>query len=162
MGGSEIGSQTEQPSIVLRAASFADMPFLREHIEKFLLDDEDLDYRQFIVAAEGDEIVGFGRIRPHKKVYELGGVGVIESRRDQGIGRMIVEHLISIFPTDDVYFTTDIPEYFEKLGFRKIEPTPRELTEKIERICKTRCRKEAVAMLYKRERKTDRIIPIPE
>jgi N-acetylglutamate synthase-like GNAT family acetyltransferase len=162
MGRSERGSQTDQPSIVLRAASLDDMSFIRGHIEKFLLDDEDLNYRQFIVAAEGDEIVGFGRIRQHKKVYELGGVGVIESSREQGIGRMIVERLISIFPTDDVYITTDIPEYFEKLGFRKIEPAPQELIEKIERVCKTKCRKEAVAMLYKRERKTDHVIPIPE
>jgi N-acetylglutamate synthase-like GNAT family acetyltransferase len=151
MGASEIGSPTEQPSIVVRAASIGDVPVIREYIEKFLLDDEDLDYHQFIVAVEGDKIVGFGRIRPHKKVYELGSIGVVESKRNQGIGKMIIEHLVNIFPTDEVYITTDIPEYFERLGFRKMEPGPRELREKIERICKTKCRGEGVVMLYKKQ-----------
>jgi len=86
-------------NVTIRLASPDDMPFITECIDRFKLDDEDLDFRQFIVAADGNEIVGFGRIRPHKEVYELGCVGVIESRRNQGIGRMIIEHLINVFPS---------------------------------------------------------------
>ena len=55
-------------SIKIRPASFNDMPFIKECIEKFRLDDEDLDCQHFIVIIDGDEIVGFGRIRPHEKV----------------------------------------------------------------------------------------------
>ena len=80
--------------------------------------DEDLDYQHFSCNhKDGDEIVGFGRIRPHEKVYELGCVGVVENRRNQGIGKTIVEHLINIFPSDDVYITTDLLDYFERFGF---------------------------------------------
>ncbi len=136
----------------MRGASPDDMPFIREHLVRFMLDDEDLDHRQFVVALEGREIVGFGRIIPHREVYELGGVGVVESRRNRGIGTIIVEHLKSIFPSDDVYIITDIPGYFEKLGFRKIENAPEELLKKIERVCKTKCRRDAVVMLYKRKK----------
>ncbi|MBI3601027.1 MAG: GNAT family N-acetyltransferase [Nitrospinae bacterium] len=133
--------------VAIREASPNDMPFIKEHIEKFRLDDEDLDHRQLVVAVAGEEIVGFGRIRPHKNVYELGSVGVIENRWGEGIGRMIVEHLVGIFPTDEIYITTDLPEYFEKVGFKRIEPGPKDLVEKIQRVCKTKWRRDAVAML---------------
>ena len=139
--------------VVLRGASPDDMPFIMEHLEKFLLDDEDVDFRQFIIAAESEEIVGFGRIRPHKKVYELGSIGVVENRRSRGIGKLIIERLIDIFPTDDVYLVTDIPGYFEKLGFRVIIDAPEELLEKIRRICAAKCRAEAVVMHLRRPKK---------
>ncbi|MBI5181939.1 MAG: GNAT family N-acetyltransferase [Nitrospirae bacterium] len=140
-------------SIFVRPAEYDDMPFIKECTEKFRLDDEDLDYRQFIVAVEGSEIVGFGRIRPHKEVYELGSVGVVEQQRNQGIGKMIVKYLIDKFPTNEVYITTDLIKYFERLGFKKIEPGPKELVEKLQRVCKSKCREGAVVMVYKRDRK---------
>jgi len=88
--------------IDIRSASPDDMPFIKECIEKFRLDDEDLDYHQFIAAMDGEEIAGFGRIRPHNDVYELASVGVVENKRSQGIGRMIIEYLINHFPADEV------------------------------------------------------------
>lgn len=117
-------------TIFMRLAESKDMPFIKEKVKDFRLDDEDIDCRQFIVAVEGDEIVGFGRIRPHNELYELGCVGVVEDRRNQGIGKMIVEHLINIFPAYDVYINTDLTEYFEGLGFRKIDDGHGELVEK--------------------------------
>lgn len=139
-----------QMLIKIRKALSDDMSFIKECIEKFQLDDEDLDCRQFVVAVEGNEIVGFGRIRPHKEVYDLGSIGVVEHKRNQGIGEMIIKYLIDNFPTDDVYITTDIPEYFKKLGFKKTEPSPKELVEKLERICKSKCREGAIVMVYKK------------
>lgn len=133
--------------IHIRPASPDDMSFIKQCIERFLLDDEDLDYHQFVVAMDDKEIAGFGRVRPHKEVYELSGVGVVEHKRNQGIGRMIVEYLISRFPASEVYITTDIPEYFERFGFKKIEPGPWELVEKLERVCKSRCRDGAAVMV---------------
>ncbi|MBI5025301.1 MAG: GNAT family N-acetyltransferase [Nitrospirae bacterium] len=126
------------------------MSFITKKITDFRLDDEDLNYRQFVVAVDGEEVIGFGRIRPHKEVYELGSVGVIENRRNQGIGKMIVEHLINIFPASDVYITTDLPGYFEKFGFRILENGPIELIEKLDRVCKSKCREGAVVMVHKK------------
>lgn len=137
-------------SVLIRKASPDDMRFIEECIENFRLDDEDIDYRQFVVAVEGREIVGFGRIRPHKEVYELGCVGVIEHKRNKDTGKIIVEHLINIFPTNDVYITTDLTEYFERFGFKRIEPGPKELMEKLKRVCKSKCREGAVVMVYKK------------
>jgi len=136
----------EKTSIQLRTASHEDMKFIKEHIEKFRLDDEDLDYRQFVVAVDGKIILGFGRIRPHKEVYELGCVGVVEDRRNQGIGKVLVEHLINIFPSNEVYITTDIPAYFEKFGFNMLSPSLRDLVEKLKRVCASKRREGAVVM----------------
>jgi len=134
----------------IRKAQSEDMTFIKDKISNFRLDDEDLDYRQFVVVVNGDEIIGFGRIRPHKEVFELGCVGIVEHRRNQGIGKMIVEHLINIFPSDDVYITTDLIKYFERFGFKRIEPGPKELVEKLKRVCVSKCREGAVVMVYKK------------
>ncbi|MBI5042820.1 MAG: GNAT family N-acetyltransferase [Nitrospirae bacterium] len=126
----------------MRPALSDDMPFIKECIERFRLDDENLDYRQFVVAVEGNEIAGFGRIRPHKEVY-----------RNQGIGKMIVKYLIDKFPTNQVYITTDLIDYFERFGFKRIEAGPKELVEKLQRVCKSKCREGAVVMSYKKDTK---------
>ncbi|MBI3398019.1 MAG: GNAT family N-acetyltransferase [Deltaproteobacteria bacterium] len=144
---SSVRKEFLEPKISIRPASPVDMPFIKKCIERFRLDDEDLDYRQFVVAVESKEIVGFGRIRPHKEVYELGCVRVVEERRKQGVGKMIIEYLINNFPTDKVYITTDLPEYFERFGFKKIEPGPKDLKEKLQRVCKSKCREGAVVMM---------------
>ena len=83
-----------------------------------------------------------------------------ENRRNQGIGKTIVEHLINIFPSDDVYITTDLLDYFERFGFRKIDSGPDELVEKLKRVCKSKCREGAVVMVYKKD--TPEILPKTE
>lgn len=133
--------------ITIQPASSREMPFIKKCIERFRLDDEDLDYQQFIIAVESKEIVGFGRIRPHKEVYELGCVGVVEGRRNEGIGKMIIDHLINNFPTNEVYITTDLIAYFERFGFKKVEPGPKDLVEKLQRVCKSKSREGAVVMV---------------
>lgn len=124
--------------IKIRKAVPADMPFIREHIESFRLDDEDMDYHQFVVSAEADTVVGFGRIRLHGEVFELGSLGVIERKRNRGVGKMIVEHIIEIFPADEVYVTTDIPGYFERLGFVRVARGPEDLIKKTRGVCRTK------------------------
>ncbi len=138
-------------NVTIRPASSDDMAFIAEYIDRFRLDDEDLDYRQFVVAVDGNEITGFGRIRPHREVYELGCVGVIESKRSRGVGRKIVEHLIEAFPVSDVYITTDLIGYFGKMGFRKIKHGPSELVEKLQRVCKSKRREGAVVMVSRKK-----------
>lgn len=75
---------------------------------------------------------------------------MVEHRRNQGIGKMIVTHLINIFPANDVYITTDLTGYFKRMGFKKIEPGPKKLAEKLSRVCKSKCREGAVVMVYKK------------
>jgi N-acetylglutamate synthase-like GNAT family acetyltransferase len=128
------------------------MPFIRECVRLFRLDDEALEADQFITVRQRGEIIAFGRIKPYGDgVYELGCVGVVEGQRGQGLGRMVVETLTERFPTDAVYVTTDLTEYFEKLGFSRTDALPHPLSEKIQSVC-GRLRSGVVGMVYQRRR----------
>jgi N-acetylglutamate synthase-like GNAT family acetyltransferase len=133
----------------VRGATEADLPFIRETVARLHLDGEDLRAEQFIVVEEGDRLVAFGRIKPYRRTFELGGVAVVEDRRNQGIGAFVVRELIRRFPQQRIYITTDIPEYFQRLGFVTTRSLPRELSEKIGRV-EGRLRSGVVGMLYRR------------
>ncbi len=128
------------------------MPFIHECVRRFRLDNESLDTEQFMTVRQGGEIIAFGRIKPYgDDVYELGCVGVVEEQRGRGLGRLVVQELIERFPTDAVYVTTDLTEYFDKLGFTRTDSLPRPLTEKIENVC-DKLRSGVVGMVYQRQR----------
>jgi len=135
----------------IRPASREDMPLIRECVRRFRLDSEALEAEQFITVRQGDEIIAFGRIKPYGgDVYELGCVGVVEGQRGRGLGRLVVQELIERFPTDAVYITTDLTEYFEKLGFTRTNTLPRPLAEKIQTVC-DKLRSGVVGMVHQRQ-----------
>ena len=78
---------------------------------------ERLDPAQFITLRRDGRILGFGRVKPYENTYELGSVAVVEEERGRGLGEVIVRDLIRRFPQDEVYITTDLPAYFERLVF---------------------------------------------
>jgi N-acetylglutamate synthase-like GNAT family acetyltransferase len=126
-----------------------DMPLIEDCIRRFRLDDEDLKAEQFILIRQSGRVVAFGRIKPYGRVYELGSVGVLEDRRGKGLGRRMTEELIRRFPSRDVYITTDLPAYFERLGFERIDTGPEEIFAKIGRVC-GRLRTDVVAMVFRK------------
>jgi threonine dehydratase len=125
------------------------MPFIREAIERERLDDERLEAEQFITLREDGRIVAFGRIKPYEETFELGAVFVAGEERGQGLGEAITRELVRRFPQDEVYLTTDKPEYYERLGFMRTEILPAELRAKVERV--TGALRDCVAgMIYDR------------
>ena len=137
----------------IEVAGRDDMPLIEDCIRRFRLDDEDLKPEQFIVIREAGRILAFGRIKPYGSVYELGSVGVMEDCRRRGFGRRVTEELIRRFPTREVYITTDLPEYFEPLGFKMIESGPEPIFAKIGRVC-GRLRTGVVAMVLHKDTST--------
>lgn len=85
-------------------------------------------------------------------VFELGTVGVLEPERGKGWGDRVVRELIRRFPTREVYITTDLTAYFERFGFRAMEPAavPAPLQDKLKRICGT-LRDGVVAMVLAKD-----------
>src|SRR3954467_7206699 len=129
-----------------------DLTAIREHVQRFRLDGEHLAAGQFIVAREHGHLVAFGRVKPYGgDVFELGTVGVLESERGKGWGDRVVRELIRRFPTREVYVTTDLTAYFERFGFRRMEPdqVPAPLADKLKRICGT-LRDGVVAMVLRK------------
>ena len=131
-------------------ATEADMAFIAETIERLRLDGERLAPEQFITLRRDGRIVAFGRIKPYENTYELGSVAVIEEERSQGLGEQITRELINRFPQDEVYITTDLPTYYEQMGFLRTEILPQELVDKLERVCAANLRENPVGMIYDR------------
>ena len=144
---SVVGSDV--PNHLIRTATEADLPFIRGMVARLRLDNEDLHAEQFIVVEEGGRTVAFGRVKPYSRTFELGCVAVVEDRRDQGLGELVVRELIRRFPQRCVYVTTDIPDYFQRLGFVRTGALPRELSEKIGRV-EGKLRSGVVGMVYRR------------
>jgi len=146
-----VAIETAPVSHEITVATTDDMPFIRETIARLRLDGERLKAEQFIVLRRPDSggIIGFGRVKPYRRTHELAGVAVVEEERGRGWGELIVRELVRRFPQDEVYVTTDVPEYFEGLGFLRTEALPPELAAKIERVRES-LRPGAVGLVYDR------------
>lgn len=141
------------PSLLMDivAARPEDMPHIEAALERMRLDAEDVRREQFVVALEGDELLGFGRIRGHGDgVFELGSVGVLEHARQRGVGRALVTELMKRFPTEEIYITTDLVEYFMRFGFTPTAVAPAAITAKIDRVPSVRSGVVAMAMRRRR------------
>lgn len=143
--------ETALPSHTIAPATPDDMPFISDTVMRLRLDEEWLEPRQFIVVRRqgSDDIVAFGRIKPYRQTHELGSVAVLEEERGRGWGRLVVRELIQRFPQDEVFITTDLPEYFERLAFLRTDILPQELEDKISRVCDS-LRSGVVGMVYDR------------
>jgi N-acetylglutamate synthase-like GNAT family acetyltransferase len=134
----------------MRNATNLDMPSIVRMIGEFQLDYENLQPEQFIVVEDGDVMVGFGRLQPCIDATELGCVGVLHERRKQGIGRLIIDELICRGP-EEIWITTDKPDYFRTLGFVQSLQMPKSIARKLERF-RDFAQFEIVAMRYVKPR----------
>lgn len=114
----------------LRSPSNKEFQTICEFIKEFELDNRDLKKQQFILAADGDQVLGFGRMRKHKDCEELCSLGVVASHRMNGIGKAIVQELIKS-STDAVFLVCIIPDFFIPLGFCVTEKYPASVRDKI-------------------------------
>lgn len=124
--------------VFVRPALESDIEKIKPYIDEYGLDNENLDYKQFYVAeavSTQNNLAGFGRIKQYGEIYELASVGVVEEYRGNGIGKKIVEKLISAIPSNEVWITTIIPEFFEQFGFVEDENIPDEIILKCLRVC---------------------------
>jgi len=137
--------------VQVRHATEADMGFIVENLQKHNLDTENLHHSQFVVAMENGNPIGFGRIKKTGETYEIGCVVVIEEKRSQGIGSLIVKHIIDYSPIKMVYVITDLVNYFKKLGFVEAEKVPEELVNAVDNACRIRG-KQNVLMVYEKDK----------
>lgn len=134
----------------MRNATNLDMPSIVRMIGEFQLDYENLQPEQFIVVEDGDVMVGFGRLQPCLDATELGCVGVLHERRKQGIGKLIIDELICRGP-EEIWITTDKPDYFRTLGFVESAQMPNSIARKLDRF-RDFAQSEIVAMHYVKPR----------
>ena len=88
---------------------------------------------RFVVAESDSSVKGCAAYQIHPEIgdvraaaVEVVSVAVDKSARRRGIGRLLVERIIgdvSRFSPRDVNVLTFAPEFFESLGFERIEKT---------------------------------------
>lgn len=107
--------------VLIRRATAADQAAIRQMVHEARLDPTDLHWSHFVVAEEGNEVVGIGQIRPYPKCRELGSLVVREDRRGQGIGGLVIRALLEGEP-GDVYLecSSRMASYYVRFGFQEI------------------------------------------
>ena len=132
-----------------RPARPADLPFIRRTIAALDLDPERVAHEQFVVGMEGRARVGFVRIKPYARCFELGSLTVLPRWRGHGWGARLARFLIDRFPTRRVWITTDVASFFVPLGFREAT-APVELRAKLRGITHKVRRRGIKAMVLER------------
>ena len=85
----------------------------------------DEHWKTFIVARDGDAVVGCGGAEAHEFAALLRSVAVHSEYRSLGIGRKIVRQLLDRLASRGIrefyLLTTTAQEYFRKRGFKVID-----------------------------------------
>ena len=85
--------------VSIRHATDIDRIIVQEYLSKHHAD-SDLGSAEVVVAAEDEQIIGFGIL---KKGDDAGCVSLFEDSRRKGIGSTIANHLVGYAPVKKVY-----------------------------------------------------------
>ena len=81
--------------------------------------------RSYVLAKEGDKLVGYTALHIHsKRLAEIRSLIVDEAYRGQSVGKRMVQFALdeakAIGVEEDVLVLTYLPEFFRKLNFKEI------------------------------------------
>ena len=117
-----------------------DMPYIKEKIQKYVLDADSSDFRQFFVVKNNAITVAFGRIIDHGEYFELASLGVDYYHRKKGFGtkllRFLIEQARNMNSQKPIYGVTHRPEFLRNSGFEEINIYPKALSYKKNYMCK--------------------------
>ena len=104
-----------------------DLPTVSKALRAASLPDDDLAAEgvTLYAFARGDAVVGYGGLEVYGEIALVRSIVVDPSRRLNGVGRRIVEHLLMAAARRSVrrafLLTTDARAYFDGLGFTAID-----------------------------------------
>jgi amino-acid N-acetyltransferase len=113
--------------IVISGATAADLPFIKQLLRANKLPIEGIDehWKTFIIARDGDDVVGCGGSEAYQFAALIRSVAVADSHRSRGVGRRIVRQLLDRLASRGIrefyLLTTTAPDYFAKRGFKPID-----------------------------------------
>lgn len=79
-------------TVRIRHATPGDTVFIEERLRRYGLDASEIDYAQFVVAAEDEDIIAVGRLKPADGADTI---TVLNERREKDISELVVKHLLS-------------------------------------------------------------------
>lgn len=104
-----------------RSATAADAVTIRQLIRDERLDPTSLDWRHFLVAEDGGQIVGCAQVKRLPGVNELGSLVVLPAYRGQGIGARLIQTLEAQAGLPLYLVCQERMEpYYNRFGFRRI------------------------------------------
>lgn len=125
----------ELPSgCVLRPARSEDLWGIRRLVFSARLDPTQLRWAQFWVVEHQNQLIACGQLRSFEKAQELGSLVVARQWQHQGIGSVLVRHLIQQ-ATQPLYLEClgkRLVHFYQRFGFRPVEwsSLPRSLQRK--------------------------------
>jgi len=110
-------------NIEYKKAKADDMPFILDILNSVSGNIENISARQFLVAEDGNKIVGCVRIQNIKGYLKLASLVVLPNYRKRGIGRKLISEIINGNSKRPVYLFCNVKNkgFYEKFGFKKIE-----------------------------------------
>jgi len=118
-------STSSKGGISLRPATEADFTEIKALIRQARINPTKLDWRRFTVAVNGPgQMIACGQLKPVPGgLTELASLAVRPAYRQQGVARVLIEHLLADAPRP-VYLTcrSGLGELYEKFGFQALEP----------------------------------------
>jgi len=115
------------PEIVISPAAAADVENVKALLTASGLPTAGVDehWKTFIVARDGDKLVGCGGSEAYQFAALIRSVAVVPEYRSQGVGRRIVRQLLDRLASRGLrefyLLTTTAEEYFRKRGFKTID-----------------------------------------
>lgn len=114
-------------SVVIAAATERDVPAIKDLLVASDLPTAGVDehWRTFIVARDGDRIVGCGGAEAYQFAALIRSIAVEPAYRSQGLGRRMVRQLLDRLASRGLrefyLLTTTAEAYFKKRGFKTID-----------------------------------------
>jgi N-acetylglutamate synthase-like GNAT family acetyltransferase len=108
--------------IIIRPAAAEDQFAITAIVRAAWLNPRDLDWRRFLLAEWGQDIIGVGQVKPHKDgSRELASIAVVPEWQGQGVGSAIIRTLLAR-EIGRVYLmcATKTAPYYERFGFHRI------------------------------------------
>lgn len=114
--------------IQYRAANDKDIKFILDILKSVSGDIKEIKPEQFLVAADGEKVVGCIRIKNVEGCFVLASFAVLPEYGRNGIGATLVTKIIEQNTARPIYIFSNVKNktYYEKFGFKivKIENLP--------------------------------------
>lgn len=132
----------KKKGIVLTKARKAEQKTIEEIIENQKeLSNQDIDYKDFLVARKDKEIAAFARlVGGDSDTPEVKSLWVSDAYRGAKLGQIVIRKILSKIKKGKVYVIIDpnpkLEEYYAELGFRHVLSPPETLLKKTKEFCK--------------------------
>jgi len=108
-------------SLTIRSARAAEAAIIKAMIRSEQLDPFNVHWQNFLVATEGERIVGIGQVKPYHSGRELGSLVVVADRRQTGVAGAIINALIARESGPLLLFCLAFREpFYAKFGFHRV------------------------------------------